>query len=134
MENVDHTTPTKEELAQETHRREASTSMVLGIVGDCIVWYPILGVAGLVLCIFALIKSNRNKEYANENNLYEHSCNIAGRWCGIGGIIVGSILLILYLVAFALIILIALGFIQNSGILNALGIGSGTIGIIPPLQ
>ena len=105
--------------------------MVLGIIGDCLVWYPLIGIAGLVLCIFALIKSNRNKEYASENNLYEHSCNIAGRWCGIGGIIIGSILLILYLVAFALIILIALGFIQNSGILNSLNFNFGAI---PPVQ
>lgn len=124
MEAPESTVLTNEEKLIEAHRRESTTSMVLGIVGDCLVWYPIIGIAGLFLCIFALIKSNRNRDFANDNNIYEHNCNIAGRWCGIGGIIVGSILLILYLVAFALILLVALGFIQNSGIISSFNIGA----------
>ena len=120
MEASETTTLTKEEKLMEIHRRDGSTSMVLGIVGDCLVWYPILGIVGLFLSVFALIKSNRNRTFARDNDIAEHGCNIAGRWCGIGGIIVGSVMLILYIVVFAILALVAFGVLKNSGILSGI--------------
>ena len=84
-------------MDEERHKKEASSAMVLGIVGDVLVWYPILGIAGLVLSIIALVKANQNRDFAMRAGIREHGANIAGKWCGIGGIIVGAFLLVVYL-------------------------------------
>lgn len=88
-------------MDEERHKKEASSAMVLGIVGDVLVWYPILGIAGLVLSIIALVKANQNRDFAMRAGIREHGANIAGKWCGIGGIIVGAFLLVVYLAIFA---------------------------------
>lgn len=100
---------------EELHRKEASSSMVLGIIGDVLIWYPVVGIAGLVLSIIALVKSNRNRQYAFSHGVREHGMNVAGRWCGIGGIIAGAIMLLLYLAAIALMVLAYVGFARNTG-------------------
>ena len=105
---------------EEAHKKEASTSMVLGIVGDVLVFYPILGIAGLVLSIVALLKSNSNKLFAREKGITESGMNVAGKWCGIGGIIIGSIFLVLYIALLTVMILLAFGVLKNSGILTQL--------------
>ena len=102
------------------HKKDASTSMVLGIIGDVFVWYPLIGIAGLVLSVIALIKSNRNHEFAISNGIKESGMNIAGKWCGIAGIVIGSILFVLYLTVFVVLILFAIGIIQNSGFFNTI--------------
>ena len=67
-------------MDEERHKKEASSAMVLGIVGDVLVWYPILGIAGLVLSIIALVKANQNRDFAMRVGIREHGANIAGKW------------------------------------------------------
>lgn len=105
---------------EEEHKKEASTSMILGIVGDVLAFYPIIGIAGLVLSIVALLKSSKNKMYAKERNIVESGMNVAGKWCGIGGIIIGSIFLIIYIALFAVMVLFAFGVLKSSGLLSSI--------------
>ena len=105
-------------MDEERHKKEASSAMVLGIVGDMLVWYPILGIAGLVLSIIALIKANHNRDFAMRAGIREHGANIAGKWCGIGGIIVGAFLLIVYLAIFAVAALLMVGVLTDVGMFS----------------
>ena len=98
------------------HKKTSSTALVLGIIGDILVWYPIIGIAGLVLAVFALVKSNKNHLFAEENGIPESGMNVAAKWCGIGGILVGGILAIVYIVIFIILLLVAIGIIEYSGI------------------
>lgn len=105
-------------MDEERHKKEASSAMVLGIVGDVLVWYPILGIAGLVLSIIALVKANQNRDFAMRVGIREHGANIAGKWCGIGGIIVGAFLLIVYLAIFAVAALLMVGVLTDVGMFS----------------
>ena len=102
-------------MDEERHKKEASSAMVLGIVGDVLVWYPILGIAGLVLSIIALIKANHNRDFAMRAGIREHGANIAGKWCGI---IVGAFLLIVYLAIFAVAALLMVGVLTDVGMFS----------------
>lgn len=92
--------------------------MVFGIVGDVLVWYPIFGIAGLILSILALIKSSNNKNYAKQHMFIENGMNKAAHWCGIGGIIVGSVMTVLYLCLAVMLVLFSLNILQSNGILD----------------
>lgn len=105
-------------MDEERHKKEASSAMVLGIVGDVLVWYPILGIAGLVLSIIALVKANQNRDFTMRVGIREHGANIAGKWCGIGGIIVGAFLLIVYLAIFAVAALLMVGVLTDVGMFS----------------
>lgn len=105
-------------MDEERHKKEASSAMVLGIVGDVLVWYPILGIAGLVLSIIALVKANQNRDFAMRVGIREHGANIAGKWCGIGGIIVGAFLLVVYLAIFAVAALLMVGVLTDVGMFS----------------
>lgn len=105
-------------MDEERHKKEASSAMVLGIVGDVLVWYPILGIAGLVLSIIALIKANQNRDFAMRVGIREHGANIAGKWCGIGGIIVGAFLLVVYLAIFAVAALLMFNVLTDVGMFS----------------
>lgn len=105
-------------MDEERHKKEASSAMVLGIVGDVLVWYPILGIAGLVLSIIALVKANQNRDFAMRVGIREHGANIAGKWCGIGGIIVGAFLLVVYLAIFAVAALLMFNVLADAGTLS----------------
>lgn len=105
-------------MDEERHKKEASSAMVLGIVGDVFVWYPILGIAGLVLSIIALVKANQNRDFAMRVGIREHGANIAGKWCGIGGIIVGAFLLVVYLAIFAVAALLMVGVLTDVGMFS----------------
>lgn len=105
-------------MDEERHKKEASSAMVLGIVGDVLVWYPILGIAGLVLSIIALVKANQNRDFAMRVGIREHGANIAGKWCGIGGIIVGAFLLIVYLAIFAVAALLMFNVLTDVGMFS----------------
>ena len=105
-------------MDEERHKKEASSAMVLGIVGDVLVWYPILGIAGLVLSIIALVKANQNRDFAMRVGIREHGANIAGKWCGIGGIIVGAFLLVVYLAIFAVSALLMFGVLTDVGMFS----------------
>ena len=48
----------------------------------------------------------------------EHGANIAGKWCGIGGIIVGAFLLIVYLAIFAVAALLMVGVLTDVGMFS----------------
>ncbi len=106
-------------MDEERHKKEASSAMVLGIVGDVLVWYPILGIAGLVLSIIALVKANQNRDFAMRVGIREHGANIAGKWCGIGGIIVGAFLLVVYLAIFAVAALLMFNVLTDVGMFSA---------------
>ena len=97
------------------HKKASSTALVLGIIGDVLIWYPILGVAGLVLSVLALIKSKQNRLFAEERGVPENGMNVAAKWCGIGGTLVGGILAIIYIIVFIVLILIAIGIIEYAG-------------------
>ncbi len=97
------------------HKKNSSISLVFGIIGDILVWYPIIGVAGLVLSVLALVKSNSNRVFAEENGIPENGRNVAAKWCGIGGILVGAILAIIYITIIIVFLLIAIGIIEYSG-------------------
>ena len=99
-------------------KHEATVAMVLGIVGDVLVWYPILGIAGLVLSIIALVKANQNRDFAMRVGIREHGANIAGKWCGIGGIIVGAFLLVVYLEIFAVAALLMFNVLTDVGMFS----------------
>lgn len=105
-------------MDEERHKKEASSAMVLGIVGDVLVWYPILGIAGLVLSIIALVKANQNRDFAMRVGIREHGANIAGKWCGIGGIIVGAFLLVVYLAIFAVAALLMFNVLTDVGMFS----------------
>lgn len=105
-------------MDEERHKKEASSAMVLGIVGDVLVWYPILGIAGLVLSIIALVKANQNRDFAMRSGIREHGANIAGKWCGIGGIIVGAFLLVVYLAIFAVAALLMFNVLTDVGMFS----------------
>ena len=106
-------------MDEERHKKEASSAMVLGIVGDVLVWYPILGIAGLVLSIIALVKANQTRDFAMRVGIREHGANIAGKWCGIGGIIVGAFLLVVYLAIFAVAALLMFNVLTDVGMFSA---------------
>ena len=97
------------------HKKKSTTSLVLGIIGDVIVWYPLIGLVGLVLSVLALVKSRQNRQFAEENGIPENGMNVAAKWCGIGGILVGGIFAIIYIVIFIVLILIAIGIIEFAG-------------------
>ena len=78
-------------------------------------WYPIIGIAGLVLSVLALIKSNQNRHFAEENGIPENGRNVAAKWCGIGGVLVGGILAIIYITIVIVFLLIAIGIIEYTG-------------------
>lgn len=105
-------------MDEERHKKEASSAMVLGIVGDVLVWYPILGIAGLVLSIIALVKANQNRDFAMRVGIREHGANIAGKWCGISGIIVGAFLLVVYLAIFAVAALLMFNVLTDVGMFS----------------
>ena len=105
-------------MDEERHKKEASSAMVLGIVGDVLVWYPILGIAGLVLSIIALVKANQNRDFAMRVGIREHGANIAGKWCGIGGLIVGAFLLVVYLAIFAVAALLMFNVLTDVGMFS----------------
>ena len=105
-------------MDEERHKKEASSAMVLGIVGDVLVWYPILGIAGLVLSIIALVKANQNRDFAMRVGIREHGANIAGKWCGSGGIIVGAFLLVVYLAIFAVAALLMFNVLTDVGMFS----------------
>ena len=105
-------------MDEERHKKESSSAMVLGIVGDVLVWYPILGIAGLVLSIIALVKANQNRDFAMRVGICEHGANIAGKWCGIGGIIVGAFLLVVYLAIFAVAALLMFNVLTDVGMFS----------------
>lgn len=97
------------------HKKNSSISLVLGIIGDVLVWYPIIGIAGLVLSVLALIRSNRNRLFAQQNGVPENGMNVAAKWCGVGGVLVGGILAIIYIIVFIVLLLIAIGIIEYTG-------------------
>ncbi len=97
------------------HKKMSSTSLLLGIIGDILVWYPIIGIAGLVLSVLALVKSKQNRLFAEEHGIPENGMNVAAKWCGIGGTLVGGILAIIYITVFIVLILIAIGIIEYAG-------------------
>lgn len=98
------------------HKKESSNSMILGIVGVILSIYPVIGIAGIVISAVALIKSNKNMVFSKVNRINENGMNIAGKWCGLSGIIIGGILFLAYTFVFVLFVLVALGIIQKSGI------------------
>ena len=50
-----------------------------------------------------------------ENGIPENGRNVAAKWCGIGGILVGAILAIIYITIIIVFLLIAIGIIEYSG-------------------
>ena len=100
--------------AEQQHEKKATTAMVLGILGDISFPLPVFNLAGLTLSILALVRANANRRFAKEQAIPENGKNIAGRWCGIGGIVLNA-LSILFWLAMILITVFALLIAFRSG-------------------
>ena len=98
------------------HKKTSTTALVFGIIGDVLIWYPIIGIAGLVLSVLAMVKSKQNRMFAEEHGIPENGTNVAAKWCGIGGTLVGGILALIYITVFIVLILVAIGIIEYAGI------------------
>ena len=93
---------------EQAHKEKATTAMVLGIIGVSIFFLPIINIAGFVLSIIALVKAKENRRFALDNGIKENGMNTAGYICGIIGIIVGALsLLVTILIIIAVVGLVA---------------------------
>lgn len=99
----------------EQHRSDATTAMVLGILGDVLFFPPVINVAGLVLSILALVRANKNRRFALDYALTEDSKNVAGRWCGIAGIVLNVLSILFWLFVIAVAVIAAIIFAGQVG-------------------
>ena len=95
--------PFSQEEKEEFYRQKATTAMVLSIVGVAVFFIPVGNIAGLVLSIIGLVKSRKSQMYARENGIPECGQNSAAFICGIVGIVLNSlvILLMVFIIAAA---------------------------------
>ena len=75
----------------ETHRKKASTAMVLSIIGLSLFILPGLNLVGLVLSIIGLVQSCGNRRFAADHGLEEDGMNKTGFICGLIGVIAGGL-------------------------------------------
>lgn len=99
----------------EQHRSSATVAMVLGILGDVLFFPPVINVAGLVLSILALVRANKNRRFALDYAITEDGKNIAGRWCGIAGIVLNALSILFWLFVIAVAVIAALIFAGQVG-------------------
>ena len=111
--------------AEQAYGSSATTAMVLGILGDVCFLPPLFNLAGLVLSILALTRSNKNRRFARDNGITEDGKNIAGRWCGIIGIVLNG-LSILFWMFVILVAVVAIAIFAGN-------VSSEVIGVIPEI-
>jgi len=111
--------------AEQTHSSSATTAMVLGILGDVCFFPPLLNLVGLVLSILALTRANKNRRFARENGITEDGKNIAGRWCGIAGIVMNGLSVLFWMFIIFLAVVTFAIFAGN--------VGTDAIAVIPEI-
>ena len=90
--------------AQQAHKNNAVTAMVLGITSLVLFFMPVLNLAALVVAIVGLCKARKNRAFALANDIKEDSMNTAGYVCSICGIVLSglSVLFCIFLLIIAL--------------------------------
>ncbi len=92
-----------------THKDQSVTAMIFGIVSALLAWFPTLSIAAIVFGALAVKRSRRNKCFALERAIPENGMNVAGYATGLVGVIAGSVMTLLYLLALIAIVLFAAG-------------------------
>jgi len=105
-------------LVESHHSNEALTSLILGIGGLIMAWLPLFNIPGLVLSIISLVKANKNKEYAMENHIPEKGMNVAGKWCGLFGIIFCGVMILFCIFLFVLILVVGASGYSGRGMMR----------------
>ena len=95
----------------QTHRKNATTAMVCGIISLVLVWWGVSTVAALILAIIALVKAKKNRAFALSMGIQESGQNKAGYICGMIGIIVSAVTL--FLVIVWLVLMLGLDFTMD---------------------
>lgn len=111
--------------ADFTHKDKAVTAMIFGIVSILTAFAPLLSIASIIFGAVALKKSGENKRFALEKGIPENGMNSAGYVTGLVGVILGSIMTLIYLLILAAIIAFAVS--AASGAFNSVMSGSISI-------
>lgn len=87
----------------QTHRKDATTAMVCGIIGLVLAWWGVSTIAALILAIIAFVKAKKNRAFALNMGIPESGQNKAGYICGLVGIILSAIILF-FLILFIVVL------------------------------
>ena len=88
----------------EAHRKNATTSMVCGIISLVLVWWGLSTIAALILAIIAFVKVKNNRAFAQSMGILENGQNKAGYICGLIGIILSAVILFFLILVIGLAI------------------------------
>ena len=89
----------------QTHRKNATTAMVCGIISLVLVWWGVSTVAALILAIIALVKAKKNRAFALSMGIQESGQNKAGYICGLVGVILSAVVLFFLILIITLLLL-----------------------------
>ena len=92
--------PNKEWLKEEAYR-DIKSGMTLGIVGCCICWLPFVGIAGIILGIIGLVKTNRGIKVYGSLGEMAPGRRIPAKILTICAIAFGILLALYYIVIFS---------------------------------
>ena len=85
------------QTCEQYHAGRATTALVLSIIGLVVFFLPGLNVAGLVLAIVGFTMAKKNRKYAADNGVTECGNNNGAYVCGLIGIVVNSLTVLLVL-------------------------------------
>lgn len=83
----------------ERHSRISILTMVLGIAGLTLAFVPMLVLPALLVCAAALVTGLLLRRYTRRINIPEDKKNAAGRWCGLIGLLLCLLTVVLFVVA-----------------------------------
>lgn len=94
------------------HKKDATTAMILSIVGLGLTLLPALNIAGFILSIIGYVRSRSNRAFAATQGIAENNMNSAGYVCGLIGVIAGAVTIVVTILCLVLFCAVAGSFIN----------------------
>ena len=88
---------------RKMYEQTATNAMVLSIVGMAVFFLPVINIAGLILSIIGLVKSKRNRSFGEDNGIGENGNNKTAFICGIIGIVLNTLSILIYVAGATLV-------------------------------
>ena len=102
----------EETPAEATHKDNAQTSLIFGILSAVLAWMPVLSILAIIFGAMAVSRANKNKKLAQDGGFQENGMNVAAFVTGLVGIIAGAFMTLLYVLAVVCLVLFTVGVVQ----------------------
>ena len=95
-----------------THKDNAQTAMIFGILSAALAWVPLLSILAIIFGAMAVSRANKNKKLAQDGGFKENGMNVAAFVTGLVGIIAGAFMTLVYALAIVCLVLFTVGVVE----------------------